>query len=224
MRRIDRDRIGRTGERDQAGAHAQRRARRHPRGPRAMRRAREHQRRAAGIFVRAGLEPGKAPRHIAGALRKVRGAIAVSAAASMPMSASARRPQCSRARKQEMARLQAKETDARGRADRGAANGAGFAVNSGRNVDAEHRPSARGEIVDPLHAFASQPVDVAGKPGAVERIDHQVRAVRIERLGGPRPPAVALGRQRGIAAQRLARAEQEKLDAIAAPRQAAARR
>ena len=88
--------------------------------------------------------------------------------------------------------------------------------NSGRDVDAEDRPSARGEIVDAFDAFASQSVDVAGKPGAVKCVDHEVSAVGIERFGGRRDAAVALGRQRGIAAQRLARAQQEKFDAVAA--------
>ena len=68
------------------------------------------------------------------------------------------------------------------------------------------------------------PVDVARKAGAVERVDDEVGAVRVERLGRRGCAAIALGGERGVALQRAALAEERELDAIAALREQPRRR
>ena len=109
-----------------------------------MRRAGEDERGAARIFVRGERQGAAArARQIAGALTKARGPIACSALGAMPMSASARRAAQRAARQQQMAGLEAEESDAGARLDRRAAHRAGFAVDAGGHVDAEHAACRR---------------------------------------------------------------------------------
>ena len=118
-----------------------------------------------------------------------------------------------------MARLEPEEGHAGARFDRGAANLAGFPVDSGGNVDREHTAPSPRESVDPLDDRFRFAIDVAGKPGPEQRVDHAIGLGEVDCAGVVDRSLVASGGERRIALQGLAAAEQSELDRIAARRQ-----
>ena len=139
------DRVGRAGERDEPCARRAARARAASRAaPVRCAGPESDERRAARIFVRSRARAAAARRRqIAGALTKARGAIAASALGAMPISASARRPHNARPGSRRWPGLRRKKVTRGARLDRRAAHRAGFAVDAGGNVDAEHRACRR---------------------------------------------------------------------------------
>ncbi len=118
-----------------------------------------------------------------------------------------------------MAGLEAKEGDARRSLDRDAAHLAGRAVQPRRHVDREHRAAAPGEGVDPLDDRPRLAVDVAREACAEEGVDHAIRAAERDVRRSADRPLEARSGDRGVAAERLAPAEETKLDGKAASRE-----
>ena len=107
-----------------------------------------------------------------------------------------------------MARLQPEEGDGVGRRHGDAAHGAGLAVEPRGDVDRQ-RPAAGGdEGVDVADAARREAVDVARKPGAIERVDDEIGAAERERLRRRDLAAPARRHFRRVVAQRVAGAEQ----------------
>ena len=115
-----------------------------------------------------------------------------------------------------MARLQPEERHAGARLDRDPAHPAGLAVDAGGDVDRDHRPAAARERIDALDDRLRFAVDVARKPRPEQRVDHAIRAARIDRRGVEDRALKARGGEGGIALQRLAPADEPKLDRVAA--------
>ena len=115
-----------------------------------------------------------------------------------------------------MARLEAEESDAGARLDRRAAHRAGFAVDPRGDVDAEHGLAGAREGVDRLDATKRRAVEIARQPGAEQGVDDEIGGGEIDRLGGRDRTFPARRRQRRVAAQRRALAEQIEADAVAA--------
>src|ERR1700722_7595091 len=103
-----------------------------------------------------------------------------------------------------MPRLQAEERYGGARLNRDPTHGAGLAVEAGGDVD--RHPLAVG-LIDAGDAIGGEAVDVAGKTGAVERIDDEISAVGREGFRGVDAAAPASGHFRGGLAQRAFLAE-----------------
>ena len=120
------------------------------------------------------------------------------------------------ARQQQMRRLAAEEGHGLGGADRDAHHRAGGAVDAARQVDAEHRRAVGVDRLDHLERIAlDRPVEA----GAEQRIDDQRRLadrLRIERQHRILPAA---RRERRVALQAVALAQQDDRDLAAARRQ-----
>ncbi len=216
VRGIDRDRVGRARDADNAGPRPQSRAGGEPGGARVAARARQDERRAARVFVarRARMRQRRAPdgRRIDEGLRRdgrKRGF--GNADVGEPDRAGERAP-----RQQEMTGLEPEEGHARARFDRDAANLAGFPVDSGGNVDREHGPPGALESVDPLDDRFRFAVDIAGKPGPEQGVDHAVDGAKVNRRSLEDRAGPASGGERGVAFQGVAAAKQPEFDPIAA--------
>ena len=221
---IDRDRVGRARHADNAGAGAQSRAGGEPGRARVVAGAGEDQDRAARIFVARGVW---ARQRLAPDRRRIDEGLRRDGAKRGFGNANVDEPDRAGARAtrlQEMAGLQPEEGDARARFDRGAANPAGFPVDSGGNVDREHAAPCMAEGVDPLDDRLRFAIDVAREPRAEQSVDHAVGSSEVNCRGGEDQALIASGGERGIAFQGVSTAEQAEFDRIAALAEQASRR
>ena len=115
-----------------------------------------------------------------------------------------------------MAGFQAEEGDSGSRLDRGPADLAARAVEARGHVDGDHAPAGPGEDVDPLDDRPRLPLDVARQPRAKDRVDDAVGVGEVDARRGRNFPWEARGRDRRVAAERLAPPEEAELDGIAA--------
>ncbi len=120
------------------------------------------------------------------------------------------------ARQQQMASLHPKEGDGRVRLDRGAAHGAGGAVDAARNVDADDILAACAPpTVEALNQRAGVGVEIAREPGAEQGVDDEIGPLEFafeRRTHRARPGG---RRARRIAAQLLDRRQRRDAHLIA---------
>ena len=220
MRGVDGDRIDRARDRDDSRAGPERRPRGEPGRARLMRRAGEDERRAARIFVRCvGRGAAARRRQRTGELTKAFGAMRASTLAGMPMSARRIVPQSDRPGSSRWPGFSRKKVTVEV-ASTAAPRTLPVAPSRPEGTStATTRPPPRPKPLIRSTIARASPVDVARQPRAEDGVDDAVGAGKIDVRRGQNLARETGGRERGVAAERLAPPEEAELDGIAPLRQ-----